>query len=115
VPLKTFQALTHRAADMYVHCELANSMSLYATMSLAEGVVDPTVASRAKLAVGRAARYVGQEALQMHGGIGLTAEYPVGHYISRLTAIEHALGNSETHLRSLASNVANYEMVLVTG
>jgi len=83
--------------------------------SLAEGVVDPTVASRAKLAVGRAARAVGQEALQLHGGIGLTAEYPVGHYVSRLTAIEHALGDSETHLRSLAAGVASYEMVLVTG
>jgi alkylation response protein AidB-like acyl-CoA dehydrogenase len=115
VALKTFQALTHRAADMYVHCELANSMSRYATMSLAEGVVDPTVASRAKLAVGRAARAVGQEALQLHGGIGLTAEYPVGHYVSRLTAIEHTLGNSETHLRSLAAGVAKYDMVLVTG
>lgn len=115
VALKTFQALTHRAADMYVHCELANSMSLYATMSLAEGVADPTVAARAKLAVGRAARAVGQEAIQLHGGIGLTAEYPVGHYVSRLTAIEHALGNSETHLRSLAANVGTYDMVLVTG
>jgi alkylation response protein AidB-like acyl-CoA dehydrogenase len=100
---------------MYVHLELANSMSLYATMSLAEGVADPTVASRAKLAVGRAARALGHEALQMHGGIGLTAEYPVGHYVSRLTAIEHALGNSETHLRSLAANVGAYAMVSVTG
>ena len=90
-------------------------MSLYATMTLAEGVVDPTVASRVKLAVGRAARHVGQEAMQMHGGIGMTAEYPVGHYVSRLTAIEHTLGSSEAHLRSLAAGVANYEMVIVTG
>ncbi|NLU85001.1 acyl-CoA dehydrogenase family protein [Rhodococcus sp. HNM0569] len=106
-PLARFQALTHRAADMYVALELATSMSLYATMALADGTVDPTIASRAKLQVGRSARLVGQEAIQMHGGIGMTAEYPVGHYVSRLTAIEHTLGSSEDHVRTLARAVAS--------
>ncbi|WP_137725360.1 acyl-CoA dehydrogenase family protein [Prescottella subtropica] len=111
VPLSSFQALTHRAADMYVALELARSMSLYATMSLADGVADPVVASRAKLTVGRSARQIGQEAIQMHGGIGMTAEYVVGHYVSRLTAIEHTLGSVDDHVRVLVADVAGHDMV----
>ncbi|GAB4587967.1 acyl-CoA dehydrogenase family protein [Nocardia sp. IFM 10818] len=111
VPLRTFQTLTQRAADMYVSLELARSMSLYASMSLADGIVDPVVASRAKLRIGRSARHIGQEAIQMHGGIGMTAEYPVGHYTARLTAIEHTLGDSSDHLRYLSRSVADHQMV----
>ncbi|MGC0363058.1 alkylation response protein AidB-like acyl-CoA dehydrogenase [Rhodococcus sp. 27YEA15] len=111
VPLAKFQTLTHRAADLYVSLELARSMSLYATMSLADGVVDPVIASRVKLQIGRSARLIGQEAIQMHGGIGMTAEYPVGHYVSRLVAIEHTLGSADDHLRVLASGVGDHEMV----
>ncbi|RVW02736.1 acyl-CoA dehydrogenase family protein [Rhodococcus xishaensis] len=114
VPLAKFQALTHRAADMYVSLELARSMSLYAMMALADGVVDPEVASRTKLRIGRSARHIGQEAIQMHGGIGMTAEYAVGHYVSRLTAIEHTLGATEDHLRVLAADVAGHSMVDAT-
>ncbi|MGN5237564.1 acyl-CoA dehydrogenase family protein [Rhodococcus sp. SJ-3] len=115
VPLATFQALTHRAADMYVQYELAASMSLYATMALADGIVDPVIASRAKLQVGRSARKVGQDAVQMHGGIGVTAEHSIGHYLSRLTAIEHTLGTMDDHLRVLAAGVGDYERVEITG
>ncbi|MFC9999120.1 acyl-CoA dehydrogenase family protein [Nocardia sp. NPDC127526] len=111
VPLRSFQTLTQRAADMYVSLELARSMSLYASMSLADGIVDPVVASRAKLRIGRSARHIGQEAIQMHGGIGMTAEYPVGHYTARLTAIEHTLGDSSDHLRYLSRSVADHQMV----
>ncbi|SDE38283.1 acyl-CoA dehydrogenase family protein [Rhodococcus tukisamuensis] len=111
VPLAKFQTLTQRAADMYVRLELASSMSLYATMSLADGVVDPIVASRAKLQIGRVAREIGAEAIQMHGGIGMTAEYPVGHYVSRLIAIDHTLGSADDHLRVLAGQVASYDKV----
>lgn len=114
VPLATFQTLTQRAADMYVSLELASSMSLYATMSLADGVVDPRVASRAKLQIGGAARHIGQEAIQMHGGIGITAEYPVGHYVSRLTAIGHTLGGTEDHLRYLAEDLGGHDMITAT-
>ncbi|MGA9872460.1 MAG: acyl-CoA dehydrogenase family protein, partial [Rhodococcus sp. (in: high G+C Gram-positive bacteria)] len=102
VPLAKFQALTFRAADMYVLLELARSMALYATMNLADDVVAPKVASRAKLQISRSARKLGQEAIQLHGGIGVTAEYPVGHYVSRLTAIEHTLGGADEHLRVLS-------------
>ncbi|MGC5163422.1 acyl-CoA dehydrogenase [Rhodococcus sp. BL-253-APC-6A1W] len=115
VPLSMFQALTHRAADMYVLYELAASMSLYATMALADGIVDPIIASRAKLQVGRTARKVGQEAVQMHGGIGVTAEHSIGHYLSRLTAIEHTLGTMDDHLRVLAGGVTSYDRVEIAG
>ncbi|QLY33200.1 acyl-CoA dehydrogenase family protein [Nocardia huaxiensis] len=111
VPLRAFQTLTQRAADMYVSLELARGMSMYAAMSLADGVADPVVASRAKLRVGRSARHIGQEAIQMHGGIGMTAEYPVGHYTARLTAIEHSLGDSSDHLRYLGGTVGDHQMV----
>ncbi|PXX68908.1 hypothetical protein DFR70_102594 [Nocardia tenerifensis] len=108
VTLSKFQALTHRAADMYVSLELARSMSLYATAAVADGAIDARVVSRARLQVGRSARHIGQEAIQMHGGIGVTAEYPVGHYVARLTAIERTLGGGLEHLRVLASQVGEY-------
>ncbi|MGQ4616306.1 acyl-CoA dehydrogenase family protein [Nocardia sp. R7R-8] len=110
VTLSKFQTLTQRAADMYVSLELARSMSLYATASLADGAGDPVIASRARLQVGRAARHIGQEAIQMHGGIGVTAEYPVSHYVARLTAIERTLGGGLEHLRVLSSRVADYDL-----
>jgi alkylation response protein AidB-like acyl-CoA dehydrogenase len=102
VPLAKFQALTFRAADMYVLLELARSMSLYATMNLADDIVEQKVASQAKLQISRSSRKLGQEAIQLHGGIGVTAEYPVGHYVSRLVAIEHTLGGVDEHLRVLS-------------
>lgn len=111
VPLRTFQALTQRAADMYVALELARSMSLYASMSLADGIIDQVVASRAKLRIGRSGRLIGQEAIQLHGGIGMTAEYPVGHYTARLTVIEHTLGDSGDHLRFLSGRIADHQVV----
>ena len=110
VALRTFQALTQRAADMYVSLELARSMSYYVTMSLADGAADPAIAARAKLRVGRSGRHIGQEAVQLHGGIGMTAEYPVGHYLARLTAIEHTLGDSTDHLRALAARVGDHQL-----
>lgn len=108
VPLATFQALTHRAADMYVSLELARSMSLYASMALADGTFDQAIASRAKLQIGRSARLIGQEAIQLHGGIGITAEYPVGHYVARLTAIERTWGACDDHLRTVTEKLREY-------
>ncbi|MEV0339983.1 acyl-CoA dehydrogenase family protein [Nocardia sp. NPDC050713] len=110
VTLSKFQTLTQRAANMYVSLELARSMSLYVTASLADGANDPVVASRARLQVGRAARHVGQEAVQMHGGIGVTAEYPVGHYVARLTAIGRTLGGDLDHLKVLSAQVGGYDL-----
>lgn len=111
VTLNKFQTLTQRAADMYISLELARGMSFYASMSLADGNFDPLVASRAKLQIGRAARHIGQESIQLHGGIGVTAEYPVGHYTARLTAIDRTLGSSDDHLRILAGHVGDYGVV----
>ncbi|GED96676.1 acyl-CoA dehydrogenase family protein [Gordonia crocea] len=113
VTLSTFEALTHRAADMYVLLELAQSMSAYATGILAEGGADEIVASRAKLQICRSGRQIGQEAIQMHGGIGMTAEYPVGHYVSRLTAISHTLGDAESHLTNLAESINDWDTVSI--
>ena len=113
VPLATFQALTHRAADMYVQLELARSLDLYAISALADGIADPTIASRAKLQTCRSARHIGQEAIQMHGGIGMTAEYPIAHYVSRLTAISHTLGDADAHVAKLAKDLGSYDMIKV--
>jgi alkylation response protein AidB-like acyl-CoA dehydrogenase len=110
VTLNKFQALTQRAADMYVSLELARSMSFYAAMSIADGNLDPVIASRAKLRVGRSGRHIAQESIQMHGGIGMTAEYPIGHYAARLTAIEHTLGSSQDHLQVLIDRIADYDL-----
>jgi alkylation response protein AidB-like acyl-CoA dehydrogenase len=111
VTLNKFQTLTQRAADMYVSLEMARSMSLYAAMSIADGNLDPIIASRAKLQIGRSGRHIGQEAIQLHGGIGMTAEYPVGHYTARLTAIEQTLGSTTDHLRALMRHLDDYEVV----
>ncbi|OXR41407.1 Acyl-CoA dehydrogenase [Nocardia cerradoensis] len=111
VTLSKFQTLTQRAADMYVAMELARSMSFYATASLAEGTVDPIALSRARLQVGRGARHIGQEAVQMHGGIGITTEYPVSHYVARLTAVDQTFGGRREHLGVLSSRVGDYGLV----
>ncbi|MEO3759648.1 acyl-CoA dehydrogenase family protein [Mycobacterium sp. B14F4] len=111
VPLNTFQTLTQRAADMYVSLELARSMTFYAAMSIADGRFDPVIAARAKLQVGRSGRHIAQEAIQLHGGIGMTAEYPVGHYAARLTAIDNTLGTADDHVRTLIRHVGDYGVV----
>ncbi len=110
VTLNKFQALTQRAADMYVSLEVARSMSFYAAMSIADGNLDPLIASRAKVQIGRSGRHIAQESIQMHGGIGVTAEYPVSHYAARLTAIEHTLGTSGDHLHNLIDHLGDYDL-----
>ena len=114
VPLKTFQALTFRAADMYVSLELATSVATWATMVEAAGSSAAEVAeaaARAGLQVSRAGRHVGQEAIQLHGGIAMTAEYSVGSYTSHLTALDHLLGDGQLHLSTLAAAVGDHEEV----
>lgn len=108
VPLKTFQTLTQRAADMYVSLELARSMSYYLAMSVAEARFDPMVGARAKLQIGQSGRHISQEAIQLHGGIGVTAEYPIAHYAARLTAIDQTFGSSTDQLRYLVGQVGTY-------
>lgn len=111
VPLNKFQALTFRAADMYVSLELARSTALWASMVLDAGGDVVLAADRARLQTSRAGRHVGKEAIQLHGGIGMTAEYKVGHYTSRLTAIDHVLGDGDWAVERLASSVYDHPTV----
>lgn len=111
VPLASFQALNHRAADAYVALELARSAVLYATACLAEDVVDPATASRLKVQVGRAGRLIGQEAIQLHGGIGVTDEHAIGYATARLEVIEHLWGDTGFHLQQLAAGLADHGAV----
>jgi alkylation response protein AidB-like acyl-CoA dehydrogenase len=112
VTLNTFQALTFRAADLYVSLELARSLTLWATMVLAGSPADAgPAASRAALQVSRSGRHIGQEAIQLHGGIGMTAEYSIGSYTSHLTALDHLLGDGDFHLARLSAAVGTYDEV----
>jgi len=100
VPIGKFQALQHRMADMLIHVEQARSMSYLAAMRCGE--TDPVLRGRAlsaaKVVVGQACRFVGQQAVQIHGGMGMTDELDVTHLFRRLTAIELSLGDTEHHL-----------------
>ena len=113
--LNRFQALTFRAADMYTSLELTRSMVSWATMVLADDDVTPArkreAAARAKLQVSKAGRHIGQEAIQLHGGIGMTAEYSVGWLTARLTAIDHLLGDGRQHTTQLARGLTDYGVV----
>ena len=104
VTIGSFQALQHRAADMTVAHEQARSMMYLATMMAAEE--DPheraKAVSAAKVQIGRSAKFVGQQAVQLHGGIGMTYEYKVGHLFKRLTMIDLMFGDAEAHVRKLA-------------
>jgi hypothetical protein len=100
VPIGRFQALQHRMADMLMHVEQARSMSFLAALHAhgADGRERRRALSAAKVTVGQACRFVGQQAVQIHGGMGVTDEMPVSHYFKRLTAIEMSLGDTEHHL-----------------
>ena len=111
VPLSRFQALTFRAADMYVSLELARSTALWAVMVQDAGGDVVQAADRARLQTSRAGRHIGQEAIQLHGGIGMTAEYSVGHYTSRLTALDQLLGDGDFARSRLAARVEEHETV----
>ncbi|TDT29073.1 acyl-CoA dehydrogenase family protein [Naumannella halotolerans] len=113
VPLMTFQTLSQRAADMYVSVELARSAALFAAMVAGEDPDDTASISRVKAVIGRTGRHVGQEAIQLHGGIGVTAEYAVGHLTARLTDIGHTFGDRRQHLASLAADIDGYEHVTI--
>jgi pimeloyl-CoA dehydrogenase small subunit len=104
VPIGSFQVLQHRAVDMLTALEQARSMAYYATMMAAEPDAGQRskAMSAAKVQIGRAAKHIGQEAIQLHGGIGMTMEYKAGHYFKRLTMIDLAFGDADHHLRELA-------------
>jgi alkylation response protein AidB-like acyl-CoA dehydrogenase len=100
VPIGKFQALQHRMAEMFMQTEQARSMATLAAMKVATadaGERRRTV-SAAKARVGQAAKYVGQQAVQLHGGMGVTNELPAAHHFKRLTMIEITLGDTDHHL-----------------
>jgi alkylation response protein AidB-like acyl-CoA dehydrogenase len=111
VTLNKFQALTFRAADMYVSLELARSIALWGSLVIDAGGDVVTAAERVRLQISKASRHIGKDAIQLHGGIGVTAEYSVGHYTSRLTAIDHVLGDGAWALTRLAADVDSYPTV----
>ena len=104
VPIGSFQVLQHRAVDMLTATEQARSMAFYATMMAAEPGTNERrrAMAAAKVQIGRSARLVGESAIQLHGGIGMTMEYKAGHYFKRLSMIDLAFGDADHHLRELA-------------
>jgi pimeloyl-CoA dehydrogenase small subunit len=101
VPIGSFQTLQHRAADMFVAVEQARSMSMFATMAsdFEDAKERATAVAAAKVQVGKSAKFVGQQSIQLHGGIGMTMEAKIGHYFKRLTMIENSFGDTDYHLR----------------
>jgi alkylation response protein AidB-like acyl-CoA dehydrogenase len=104
-PIGRFQALQHRIADMQIHLEQARSMSYLAALRCtAEDVRERRRAlSAAKAVVGQAARFVGQQSVQLHGGMGMTDELKISHWFKRLTAAQVMFGDSDTHLQRYAA------------
>ncbi len=99
VTLATFQALRHRMADVKMQLELARSMSFFASLKLGEAAPQRRRAlSQAKVQLGQSMRFVGQQCVQLHGGIGVTDEYLGSHYFKRLTMLEMSFGDSMHHL-----------------
>ena len=106
VPIGNFQALRHRAADMKMQLELARSMSYYASLKLNMPAPERrTALARAKFQLGNSMRFMGQQAIQMHGGIGVTDEYIVSHYFKRLTQMEMTFGDTLHHLGEVTSRM----------
>ena len=99
VVIASFQALRHRVADMKMQLELARSMSYYASLKLNAPAQERRRAmSRAKVQLGQSMRFVGQQSVQLHGGIGVTDEYIGSHYFKKLTQLEMTFGDTLHHL-----------------
>lgn len=100
-PIATFQVLQHRMVDMFIQVEQAVSMTYMATIKVDDESADERAkaVSAAKVQIGRACRFVGQNAIQLHGGMGMTDEMAIGHYFKRATIIEGLFGSVDHHLR----------------
>ena len=104
VPIGKFQVLQHRMVDMFMNYEQSVSITYMVTLKLGES--DPErkkAASAAKVQIGKAGRFIGQNAVQLHGGMGMTDELNVGHFFKRLTMIDTMFGNVEHHLKRYAA------------
>jgi alkylation response protein AidB-like acyl-CoA dehydrogenase len=106
VAIGSFQALRHRLADMKMQLELARSMSYYATLKLEAPAPERRAAlSRAKYQLGVSMRFVSQQAVQLHGGIGVTDDYIVSHYFKKLTQLEMSFGDTLHHLGEVSERM----------
>lgn len=106
VAIAGFQALRHRVADVKMQLELGRSMSYYATLKLGEPTPQRRRAlSQAKVQLGQSMRFVSQQCIQLHGGIGCTDEYIASHYFKRLTMLETAFGDSLHHLGEVSDRM----------
>ncbi len=104
--ISSFQALRHRVADMKMYLELARSMSYYASLKLNAPAAERRAAmARAKYQLGVSMRFVGQQAVQLHGGIGVTDEYIVSHYFKKLTQLEMSFGDTLHHLGEVSARM----------
>ena len=102
-PIASFQVLQHRMVDMLIELEQSVAAQYLAILSLDDPPVQRAAAvSAAKVTIARAARFIGQNAVQLHGGMGMTEELAIGHYFKRLTAIEYEFGTSDAHLDRFA-------------
>lgn len=103
-PIGSFQVLQHRMVDMYMEVEQSSAAVYLAILRLdADDATRARAVSAAKATVGRAARFVGQQAVQLHGGMGMTEELAVGHYFKRLTALQFEFGSTDHHLGRYAA------------
>jgi alkylation response protein AidB-like acyl-CoA dehydrogenase len=99
----SFQVLQHRMVDMYMEVEQAVAAVYLAVLNLeSEPDVRARAVSAAKATIGRAARFVGQQAVQLHGGMGMTEELAIGHYFKRLTALQYEFGSTDYHVARYA-------------
>jgi len=97
-PISAFQVLQHRMVDMFIQVEQSVSMTYMATIKLEDDRERAKAAAAAKVQIGKACRFVGQNAIQLHGGMGMTDEMAIGHYFKRATMIESAFGSIDHHL-----------------
>lgn len=102
VPLSSFQVLQHRMGDMFIEMELSVSMTYMATLKLSSDAERAKAVSAAKVQIGQACHFVGQNAVQLHGGMGMTDELAVAHYFKRATLIETTFGSTDHHLARFA-------------
>jgi alkylation response protein AidB-like acyl-CoA dehydrogenase len=106
VPIASFQALRHRMADVKMQLELGRSMSYYASLKLGEAAPQRRRAvSQARVQLGHSMRFVGQQCIQLHGGIGVTDECSASHYFKRLTMLEMSYGDTLHHLGEVSSRM----------
>ncbi len=107
VPIGSFQVLQHKAVDMMIALEQARSMACYGAMMLSAPAKERRAAlSAVKIQINKSARFIGQQAIQLHGGIGVTSEYQASHYFKRLTTIEQTFGDTDFHLAALSRSDA---------